>query len=105
MKKNHEFRRLYSKGKSFAAQTLVLYARPVRREYNQLGITVSTKVGKAVIRTKIRRRLQEISRTNAERFRPGFDIVAVARGRSRYVSYAQLERDFVQAAGKLGIMK
>lgn len=104
MKKNHEFRRLYAKGKSAATPSLVVYFRRTNRDYNQLGITVSTKIGNAVCRNHIRRRLREIYRLNEHRLQRGLDIVIVARAKSRYVSYAELEKAFLSACSRLEIL-
>lgn len=104
MKKNHDFRRLYSKGKSLAMPSVVVYFRRTDRDFSQLGITVSTKVGKAVQRNLIRRRLKEIYRLNEDKLPTGLDIVVVARVKSRFVSYQQLEREFLDACGRLGIL-
>ncbi|MEL7603765.1 MAG: ribonuclease P protein component, partial [Bacillota bacterium] len=90
MKKNHEFRRLYAKGKSAATPSLVVYFRRTNRDYNQLGITVSTKIGNAVCRNRVRRRLREIYRLNEARLPRGLDMVLVARQKSPFVSYAEL---------------
>lgn len=105
MKKNHEFRRLYSKGKSAASPSLVVYFRYTGRDFNQLGITVSTKVGKAVTRNLVRRRIREIYRLNEPLIKKGLDIVVVARVKSPFVTYGQLERDFLSSCGKLGILR
>ncbi len=104
MKKNHEFRRLYTKGKSASTPSLVIYFRKTNRDYNQLGITVSTKVGKAVTRNLVRRRLREIYRLNEERLIKGIDMVIVARQKSPYVSYAELEKAYLYACSRLGIL-
>lgn len=104
MKKNHEFRRLYSKGKSVASASLVVYFRHTDRGYNQLGITVSTKVGNAVCRNKIRRRLREIYRLSEEKLESGLDIVVVARNKAAFSDYHRLEKDFLYCCGKLGIL-
>lgn len=96
---------MYSKGKSAASPSLVVYFRRTGREYNQLGITVSTKVGKAVVRNLVRRRLREIYRLNESRIQKGLDIVVVARVKSAYATYAQLEKDFFSACDRLGILK
>lgn len=104
MKKNHEFRRLYAKGKSVSTSTLVVYYRRVNRPYNQLGITVSTKVGHAVVRNKLRRRLREIYRLNEDKLERGLDMVVVARVKARYAAYSELERDYLYACGRLGLM-
>ena len=79
LKKNYEFRRLYSKGKSAATPVLVVYCRRTKRAYNRIGITVTNKVGKAVHRNRVRRRIREIYRLNEYRLLPGTDLVVVAR--------------------------
>lgn len=45
LKKNHEFRRLYQKGASAVAGSMVLYCRKNRLGHNRLGVTVSVKLG------------------------------------------------------------
>ena len=62
IKQNYEFRRLYSKGKSCANAYLVVYCRKNRAGRSRIGYTVSNKVGHAVVRNRIRRRLREIYR-------------------------------------------
>lgn len=104
MKKNHEFRRVYARGKNTATATLAIYCSRINRDYNLLGFTVSTKVGKAVIRNAVRRKLREIYRLNEHKLVKGLDIVIVARVKSRYVDYWQLEKDFLLACEKLGIL-
>lgn len=104
MKKNYEFRRLYSKGKSAATPVLVVYCRKTNRAYNRIGITVTNKIGKAVHRNRVRRRIREIYRLNEHRLLPGTDMVIVARVRSRYVSYQELERAFLAACKRLNVL-
>lgn len=104
LKENRAFRRLYSKGKFAACSTLVLYWRPNRMEKNRLGLTVSTKLGHAVVRNKIRRRLREIYRLHEEEFKKGVDLVIVARARAPQVDYWKLDRDFQKMAQKLGLL-
>lgn len=103
LKNNYEFRRLYNKGKSAASPYAVLYCRRNKSRGNRLGITVSTKLGKAVQRNRIRRRYKEIYRLNEEKLLPGYDIVLVARMKSRYSAYAELEADFLHLCGRIGL--
>ena len=105
MKKNYEFHRLYSKGKSAVTPYLVLYARPTRRERSRIGFTVSTKLGKAVVRNRVRRRLREIYRLHETEFRPGAELVVVARVRAVEAPYERLESAFLGAARKLGVLR
>ena len=93
LKLNHEFRRLYAKGKSAVNPCMAVYCRKNRLGYNRLGFTTGTKLGKAVVRNRVRRRLREIYRTNEDKIRPGYD--------SRY---AELQRQFLRTADKLGLL-
>ena len=105
LKKNSDFRRLYSKGQSAVNPYVVVYCRRNREKVNRLGYTVSTKLGHAVVRNRVRRRLREIYRLNAHRFKPGHDIVVVARSRSVGAPYQKLEAGFLSACGKLGLLE
>ena len=105
LKENYAFRRLYAKGKSAASPLLVVYFRRNGSTGNRLGLTVSTKVGKAVERNRVRRRLREIYRLNEDKLLPGYDIVIVARVRSKTVSYRELEEHFLSLCTRLGLMR
>ena len=104
LKENRVFRRLYAKGKSAVAPTMVLYCRRNGRRQSRLGLTTGTKLGHAVVRNKVRRRLREIYRLHEDQFAPGYDIVVVARVRAVHSSYAVLERDFLRLAKKLQLL-
>lgn len=105
LKENILFRRLYAKGKSAAGSCLVVYCRKNGTEKNRVGYTVSKKLGGAVIRNRIRRRLREIYRTHEEEFLPGRDIVVVARSRATAASYRQLERSMLTLSARLGLLQ
>ena len=103
LKKNSDFRRLYAKGKSAVTPYLVVYTRPNRLGENRLGYTVSVKLGHAVVRNRVRRRLREIYRLNAPRLRQGHDIVIVARSRAVGSEYRKLDAAFLRACESLGL--
>lgn len=105
LKKNHEFRRLYAKGKSAATATLAVYCRKNGSGRNRIGYTVSNKIGHAVTRNRVRRRLREIYRLHEGEFRRGSDIVVVARMRAPSADYRRLEADFLKAAGRLDLLR
>ena len=105
LKKNYEFQRLYSKGKSAVTPFLVVYARRGKGERSRVGFTVSAKLGKAVTRNRIRRRLREIYRLRTSGLVPGTQMVIVARGRAVTAAYGQLDRAFLSACRKLGLTR
>ena len=104
LKLNHILRRLYSTGGKGNGH-LVLYARRNRLGVNRIGVTVSKKLGKAVVRNRVRRRLREVYRLHESRFLPGWDIVVVARGRAVDASFSDLTRSYLALAKKLGILR
>ncbi len=81
--RNSLFRRLYSKGKSAASYDLVVYSLKNKSGTNRLGITVSTKIGSAVVRNRIRRRIREAYRTLEDNVAQGQLLVVVARSASK----------------------
>ena len=105
LKLNHEFRRLYKKGKSAASQYVVMYSVKNSNMINRLGITVSKKIGSAVHRNRVRRRLKEIYRLNETKLNAGYDIIIVARVKSRFIKYSELEASVLSLFEKLGIVK
>ena len=104
LKLNHIFRRLY-RTQGRGNHLLVMYVRPNRLGVNRVGVTVSKKLGKAVIRNRVRRRLREIYRLSESRFLPGWDIVVVARGRAVDADFQDLTRAYLSLARKSGILR
>lgn len=104
LKQNHEFRRLYQKGKSAVSPYFAVYCRPNRRAGNRLGITAGVKLGNAVKRNRVRRRIREMYRTHEGRIRPGYDIVVVARTRAVAAQYPELKHSFLRLLRKLGLL-
>ena len=103
LKLNHIFRRLYSTSGQ-ANSYLVLYARKNRTGTNRVGITVSKKLGHAVVRNRVRRRLREVYRLHESRFQPGWDIVVVARTKAIDAGFQDLTKAYLALARKAGIL-
>ena len=104
VKENYEFRRIYRKGRSAVSPCLVVYCQKNRRGQSRLGVTVSTKLGHAVVRNRVRRRLREIYRLNREKMPAGYDIIIVARVRAAGTPYHKLERQYLRCLGELGLL-
>ena len=104
LKLNHIFRRLYHTS-GHADAYLVLYARKNRTQSNRVGITVSKKLGHAVVRNRTRRRLREIYRLHEAKFQPGWDIVVVARSKAVDAPFDKLTASYLALAAKAGILR
>lgn len=103
LKENHMFRCIYAKGRRVVMPTCVVYVRRNQLGRNRLGITASGKLGNAVRRNKIRRRLREIYRTHERGFATGYDLILVARARGMNAPFQKLQRDLLRAARELGV--
>ena len=103
LKENHVFRRLYAKGRSVASPFLVVYCKKNGSTENRIGLTVGKKLGHAVVRNRVRRRLREIYRLHEAEFLPGYDLVIVARGRAAGAPYARLEASLLSLCAELGL--
>jgi len=85
------------------AATFVLQARD-RREAGpvRVGFTVSKKVGNAVERNRVRRRLREIVRLNSgDALRPGYDYVLVGRRAALSADFSALIEDYQRAIARI----
>ena len=79
LRSSRQFEAVYSRGTRVHNSTLVLYGLLNNLGYPRLGITVSRKIGKAVVRNRVKRRIREIFRTRLQASRPGIDLVVNAK--------------------------
>lgn len=103
LKKNGDYRKVYSRGKSVADRHLVLYFLANNLEIFRLGFTVSKKVGNAVTRNRIRRLFREACRLNVEKFQGGFDFILLARRDIAGFSYKQVEESLLKLLKRINI--
>ena len=99
IKKNSQFQKVYRNGVSYANRLLVMYVMANGEDGNQIGISVSKKVGNSVVRHHITRLLREIFRLNGDRLKTGLNIVLVVRGAARESDYKHLEGAYLHLCG------
>lgn len=105
VKENYEFRRIYRKGKSAVSPQLVIYCQRNRWGHSRLGVSVSTKLGCAVVRNRVRRRIREIYRLNKAKMLPGYDLIVVARVRAVETDYQKLDRTYLRLLEQLDLLR
>ena len=105
IKENYVFRQLYRKGSSSVQPCFVVYCRKNKEGLSRLGVTVSTKLGKAVVRNRIRRRLREVYRLNKPKMKSGYDVILVGRSRALTAPFSKMERQYVAVLKDVGLLE
>lgn len=91
IKKDDDFRRVYKNSDSMANKLLIIYILDNRTEITRVGFTVSKKVGKSVVRSRVKRLMKESFRLNSQRIKRGYDIVLVARNGCSSATFKEIE--------------
>ncbi|MDD6489829.1 MAG: ribonuclease P protein component [Clostridia bacterium] len=105
LKENKDFRRLYSRGRSYSSSVLVTYVMKNRTRNVRIGITTSKKIGKAVMRNRSRRIIREAYFQLADEIKPGYDLVFVARGKTPFVKSTDILRAMRKELKEAGVLK
>lgn len=92
LRKRQAFLDVQERGKRITAGPLVGLVAPSPDGQSRLGLTVSSKVGTAVVRNAVRRRLRELLRRRRDRWPGGMHLVVVARPSAKEASFEALER-------------
>lgn len=103
LNQNKDFRRLYYRGKSAGAPSLVTYAAKNRYGQTRVGITTSKKIGNAVKRNRARRVIRAAF-SQIENKVDGWDLVFVARTRTTSVKMQTVLRDMEKELKSLGVI-
>jgi ribonuclease P protein component len=91
VRENRRFQEIRKQGRAHSHHLLVLCALPNRLPYCRFGFSVSSRIGGAVVRNRIKRRLREIMRLRATTLQPGWDVVLIARNPIRHADYREMD--------------
>lgn len=105
IKKNSQFRFIYSRGKSYSNDKLVLYIFRNKKNLNRIGLSVSKKVGKSVVRNRIKRLIREGYRLNKNMYKRGYDLIFIARGGAKNAKFTDIEKSVMYLMKKGGLLK
>jgi ribonuclease P protein component len=102
LKSNNQFNLVYDEGRSWAGREIVLKALTNNSNDTKFGFVISHRLGKAVVRNRIKRRLREITRQMS--VQPGWDIVLIARLPAASLDFQGLEKSVNRLLLKAGLI-
>lgn len=100
-----DFQRLYTQGEAVRNRLVVLHYLGNGQQICRVGYSVSKKLGNAVVRNRVKRRLREAVRSLAEGFEPGYDLIISARVGCRSAEYREIVEAVVNVVARAGIWR
>lgn len=100
VKKNLEFNEIIKKGKKYYSDLFFVYILKNSFSYNRFGISVSKKVGNAVIRNKYKRRIKNILDNTPISFN-GYDVVIISRPKLKFSEYSNIENNIIKLMNEM----
>jgi ribonuclease P protein component len=88
---NERFQEIRKQGNAYHDALLVMCMLANGLPYSRFGFSVSSRIGGAVVRNRIKRRLREAIRLRMEEIKPGWDIVFIAKHPIRRADYHQMD--------------
>ena len=105
LKKRYQFNYVYKNGTHFSSSALVLYVTSSRTKDIKVGFAVTKKIGKAVVRNTVRRRLREIVQKHLPKLKQNYNIILVAKDNVSDFSFEELEKQFFNLITKAELLK
>ncbi len=93
LRKDYQFKKVYKRGKSRVADHTVIIFRKNDENYNRLGISISKKVGKSVVRHRLKRLYSEAFYQLKDAMNKGYDIIIVARKGAAVLKFADVLKE------------
>lgn len=103
LRKSADYLRSYRRGRRVHGSVVMLYTHANDTGRARLGITASRKVGKAVVRNRLKRRIREVYRRWRERASlPALDLVVHLKPEAKKASFDELRRELLRLFAMAG---
>ncbi len=106
IKKNYEFKNLFSKGKFYYGEYINIYIKENTSNYNKIGIAISGKQGKAVDRNRAKRLIREAYKNLEEHIKKGnsFLIIINKDVKIEELTYNNVEKNMRKTIDKANLL-
>ena len=95
VKREKDFKAIFKEGTSFANRKFVVYQLENQQNHFRVGLSVSKKLGNAVTRNQIKRRIRHILLSVREHLADNVDFVVIARKGAESLDYAEMEKNLL----------
>jgi ribonuclease P protein component len=102
IRRKKDFESLYRDGRRFRGRYFNLVYRPSPLDHSRLAVVVSRKVGPAVVRNKVKRRVRDLFRRNKGLLPGPTDIIVVARREIADIGMPELRAGYFLALESIG---
>ena len=96
LRKNNEFRNVFSAGSKKIGKYVIVYLLPVKKNSTRVGIITKKSIGNAVKRNKIKRILRELWRNRCLQLISGYDVVILARKKIIQAPFSEIEDELIK---------
>lgn len=106
LRKNQDFKTVYAGNKSYAAKTLVLYCFHRQKQGEpRIGFSISKRVGNAVVRNLIKRRLRSAVLPYLNQLAKGTDYVIIGRQAIVSADFSHIQKDLDKILRRSGTLR
>ena len=103
LKKNFDFQRIIKKNKPYRFKEYIIYIERINENNYHFGFSVGKKIGKAVVRNKIKRQLKNI--VSKKNYQNGFNCIIIVNNIVLSKSFLEMENDLISILSKLNLIK
>lgn len=94
VKRERDFNDIFTKGRNVANRRFVIYSLPKEQHHFRVGLSVSKKLGNAVMRNRIKRRIRHVLIEYADQL-TSEDFVIIARKGVENLSYQEIKQNLL----------
>jgi ribonuclease P protein component len=100
MKRNTQFSYVFKKGQMFKAKGLMMIVAPKRYKTQKIGLVVTKKIGKSVVRNHVKRLIRESIRVHLSLISPTLDLIIVARQGVESATFQEINKTILELLKK-----